>query len=188
MKTTKKASLLLVLCLLFLYSCENKENKQSDNKAKTESSTDTEMDTKKSAKKEQEMIVAKMDKGKIVLTNKKEVVSMLEKKMTADQVSRMDMSSLKIDVSKATDNEKIEVVQLIISSKDKTEKTAYLLKRRANGYDVSATATTVSCKGCATGCNPKRAVDGTGYCTACHAADGKCEKTETLQATAGIEK
>lgn len=174
MKTTKTGKLLLVLCLLFLYSCENKENKQSSNESKTES--------KKSTEKQKVTIVAKMDKGKIVFTDKKKLITMLAKNMGSKMSSKLDMNSAEIDVSKAIDDEKTEIVQLVISSKDSTEKVSYLLARKANEFEVSATATIVTCTGCAAGCNPKRAKDGTGYCSTCHTEGGKCEKTETLQA------
>ncbi|AXG67833.1 hypothetical protein KORDIASMS9_00015 [Kordia sp. SMS9] len=97
MKTTKTVRLLFTLCLLFLYSCENKDKKQSNETPKTESTTDL----KKSATKQEAVIVAKMEKDNIVLTNKKQVVQMLEKRMKTDQFSRMDMNTLEIDVSKA---------------------------------------------------------------------------------------
>ncbi|WP_046758327.1 hypothetical protein [Kordia jejudonensis] len=181
MKTVKTSGLLLILCLLFIYSCANKENKQSNNETKTES--------KKSTEKEKSNSIAKMEKGKIVFTDKKKLVATLEKSMGASRAAQMDMSTLKIDFSKATDNEKIEIVQLIVASKDKTEKTAYLLKRRGNEFEVSDTATIVSCTGCTVGCNPRRQSNGDGYCTVCtNDPEGKCEKTETLAATASVKQ
>jgi len=179
MNTTKTCRLLLMLGVLFLFSCGNKDTKQSNSESETSS--------KSSTKTEQATIVAKMEKGEIVFTDKKKLITRLEKNMGASRASEMDMSTLEIDVSKAIDDEKTEIVQLIVSNKDNTEKTAYLLDRKADGFDISTTATVVTCKGCNVGCNPRRVIGtGDGYCTDCEVdpnnPNAKCEKTETLAA------
>lgn len=184
MNTTKTCRLLLMLGILFLYSCGNKETKQSDN----ESKSDLKNESKKIAEKDQKSIVAKMENGKIVLTDKKNLITRLEKSMEANKTSKIDIGTIEIDVSKATDDEKTEIVQLIVSNKDNTEKVSYLLVRRANVFDISPTATVIKCVGCTVGCNPDRAKDGQGYCTDCVLDDTNpdeiktCEKTETLAA------
>ncbi|AXG67832.1 hypothetical protein KORDIASMS9_00014 [Kordia sp. SMS9] len=79
----------------------------------------------------------------------------------------------------------------MVTSKDKTEKTAYLLERKAKGFQVSETATIITCTGCAAGCSPSR-LGKKGFCTPCDpdpdVPKPKCEKTETLPATAAVKK
>jgi hypothetical protein len=152
-----KKSLLSLIILFLLFSC----NKDDENSLLTNNTE-----------------IAKIVGGDIIISNKSDIISKIEN-VEKQKKSDFKISKVYIDISKADDNDKIIMTQLIATNNDGSTKIAYLLKKIDNNYFIDETASKLECTGCRRGCNPRRDIDGDGWCTDCKITNSNCTKTET---------
>ena len=150
--------LLLSLIVLFLLVSCNKDDENSLLKNNTE--------------------IAKLVNGDIIISNKSDIISKIEN-IEKQKKSDFKISKIYIDISKADDNDKINMTQLIATNNDGSTKIAYLLKKIDNNYFIDETVSRLECTGCRRGCNPRRDSNGDGWCTDCKITNSNCTKTET---------
>ncbi|WP_430409988.1 hypothetical protein [Kordia sp.] len=126
--------------------------------------------------------IAKLNDGKIVFTDKKELIINIENSLKKIKKLSVELTDLNIEYSKAIDNEKVDIIQLIGKNNDGSIKVSYPLEKVNETFRIISIGSIVVCKGCAVGCNPKRKENGDGYCTECNYSDAiNCEKAEHPQ-------
>ncbi|MGG5487913.1 hypothetical protein [Gaetbulibacter sp. PBL-D1] len=160
----KKSVFVLLLFILVGYSCndsETNDNMSNDDLPNT--------------------IARISSNNDIVFVNKSSLKSQLENAQKKSGLATIKIEQLYIDVSKAVDDENVEIKQLIASNADGSIKIAYFLKENNGSYSLDSSSTILKCEGCRDGCSPRRHANGDGYCTKCVGDYQTCTKTETLE-------
>lgn len=159
----KKLFVLLTVTLLSICACTNDKKKENLIDIRT-------------------MEIAKMIDGKIVFTDKKGLIINIENSLKNFKKLSVVLTDLNIEYSKAIDNEKVDIIQLIGKNNDGSIKVSYPLEKVNETFRIISIGSIVVCKDCDSGCNPKRKENGDGYCTECNYSDTtNCEKTEYQQ-------
>ena len=132
-------------------------------------------------KENQTAVIAKMQEDEVVFTNSKELIAQLESELKKTKELDIKITNVAIDYSKAVDDEKVAIIQLIGSNDDSSVQISYHLKKVNDEFSIVSKSSTLVCEGCRSGCSPRRKTNGDGYCTKCdYSGASKCVKTETV--------
>jgi len=168
----KNLQVLFAVAILFLCSCVNNEADTTENVQLTSSKSKT----------NQLAAIATVKDGKVIFTNKEQLIVKLESELKALDKSNVKIANVIIDYSKASDDTTLEMIQLIGSSVSNSVQISYVLKKEKNEFFIQSKNTVLVCEGCRSGCSPRRKANGDGYCTKCDYQAKTCIKTETLPA------
>lgn len=131
-------------------------------------------------KENQTAVIAKMKDNKITFIDEKGLISQLESALKQSKELEVKLTDLNIEYSKAVDNDKIDIIQLVATNDDSSIQVSYQLEKASDGFRIVTKSSTLVCEGCRSGCSPRRKANGDGYCTKCdYSGASKCVKTET---------